>query len=308
MNYNHHHVHSSFYLCKNEQHGIVGKQKQTNKTNKTRNRNNSFIGMNNTTSSSMYNNNNNINISNNSHSNSNTSYQITNFAKILLQQKQYGNQMCFNSSYHQNPKQVNKVNVNHNKSKSFFENNEEQIQHVNYIEKMLNAYENMTKNNIHSNNNKNGVNDNSSNVMSKYTNFLNTTREYSVKGNNSGKKAKGKRMNSCGSDLCKKSKKELNSDKERKCMYSNKECPQYKVNYSDRNNHSEKKDKRIRKGSVTERHNNVVHKEFDWNLLQSPEEYHFMFVKLICKQKKDAKMFDNNNCKGSNNKCEFDWV
>ena len=110
MNYNHH-LHSSFYLCKNESQVHV-KQKQMNKTNKTRNRNNSFIGMNNTTSSSMYNNNNHINNSNNSHSNSNTSYQITNFAKILLQQKQYGNQMCFNSSYHQNPKQINKINKN----------------------------------------------------------------------------------------------------------------------------------------------------------------------------------------------------
>ena len=294
MNYNHH-LHSSFYLCKNESQVHV-KQKQMNKTNKTRNRNNSFIGMNNTTSSSAYNNN----------SNSNTSYQITNFAKILLQQKQYGNQMCFNSNYHPKEKHVNK-NHNNSKSKSFLESTEEQIQHVNYIEKMLNAYGSMTKNaNKHSNSNKSGVNE--SNVMNKCVNFLNTTREYSLKENKSSKQAQGKRTNSCGSDLYKKSKKEWNNDKEGNCIYSNKECPQYNVNYSERNNHSEKKDKRIRKGSVTERHNNVVHKEFDWNLLQSPEEYHFMFVKLICKQKKDAKMLDNNNCKGSNNKCEFDYV
>lgn len=399
---NNHHLHSS--LCKeikeilisNEQKKLFNQKKlnksssmkNITKSNKTRNRNNSsLIIANNTTSCSMYNNN------NNNSSSSNTGIQ--NFAKLLLNQKPYDNVLlstyynCRNNnsnnvlmhmSYNNNNNNNNSASakVKH-KNRSFLEhvdNDEQYKQHYhhnhqkNFIARILNGYGSSTgktqSNVIHNSHKKNKSNNSSCNISNsmKYSNFLNTTREYTHKGSKSKlkedlineqhdkdefvskkyklkRKDKLKRINSCENEMNKINNNSHNHTHRKNSCYNNctssyyhdcssvssrnnhkkqftHQCLQNQMNNShynsyqtntNNNNNNNNVSKRIISSTSSSDKMKSINNEFDWGALQSLEEYHFMFVKLITKQKKDLKQCDNciNNSTNTNlNINEFD--
>ena len=87
------------------------------------------------------------------------------------------------------------------------------------------------------------------------------------------------------------------------------QCFQYQMNNSNYNYQTNNNGSKRIISSTSSDKMKGVHNEFDWGALQSLEEYHFMFVKLITKQKKDLKQCDNciNNSNNTNlNINEFD--
>lgn len=86
------------------------------------------------------------------------------------------------------------------------------------------------------------------------------------------------------------------------------QCFQYQMNNSNYSYQTNNGSKRVISSTSSDKMRSVPTNDFDWGASQSLEEYHFMFVKLITKQKKDLKQFDSciNNSNTNLNIIEFD--